>query len=86
MRYLQKEYGDKVRRELTKSLRDFHTCKMLEHETIESYEWKVKYLLEHLKQLGCEVPDHEAVRVVLNNLPDKLWEHVRNYECLPSKF
>ncbi len=49
MCYLQKEYGDKVRVQVSKSLRDFYSCLMLEHESLESYEWKVKYLLEHLK-------------------------------------
>ncbi len=41
MCYLQKEYGDKIRRRESKSLRDFHSCIMLEHESFKSYEWKV---------------------------------------------
>ncbi len=49
MCYLQKEYGDKVRKQVSKSLKDFYSCIMLKHENLESYEWKVMYLLGHLK-------------------------------------
>ena len=56
--------------------KNLYTCKMGKRESIRSYEARIQTHLQSLKNLGRAVPDNEAVRIVIVNIPDKHWVHV----------
>nr|GEY48694.1 zinc finger, CCHC-type [Tanacetum cinerariifolium] len=76
---LKAMYSKQAKLELLQTVREFHTCKQEEGQSISSYVLNMKGYIENLERLGQPVGQNLAVSLILVSLNKDFDSFVQNY-------
>ncbi|GJR34709.1 zinc finger, CCHC-type containing protein [Tanacetum coccineum] len=79
LKELKTLFAQQAKQELFQTMRDFHSCKQKEGQSVSSYVPKIKGYIDNLERLGHPVTLGLAVSLILIGLRKKFDGFVQNY-------
>ncbi|GJR00546.1 zinc finger, CCHC-type containing protein, partial [Tanacetum coccineum] len=76
---LKTVFAQQARQELIQTVRDFHSCKQEEGQSVSSYVHKMKSYIDNLERLGHPVSLNLGVSLILISLRKEFDSFVQNY-------
>ncbi|GJR32571.1 hypothetical protein Tco_1108803 [Tanacetum coccineum] len=72
-------FAQQAEQELLQTVRDFHSCKQEEGQSVSSYILKMKIYIDNLKRLGHPMTLNLGVSLILISLRKEFYGFVQNY-------
>ncbi|GJY74199.1 retrotransposon protein, putative, ty1-copia subclass [Tanacetum coccineum] len=76
---LKTQFAQQAEQELLQTVRDFHSCKQEERQSVSSYVLKIKSYIDNLERLGHPVSLNLGVSLILISLRKEFDSFVQNY-------